>query len=231
MSMAQVLPATSPPQTSRSASPYLDHAGLQHAAAPGSSFMEDVTPLQKNPSIPSYYRDFDNDAASPVSSQSSSPRYDYKSSLHSTPPSSISLDVREEDGEEDEDGLCFPTYGDSNSSSSQETLQTPQSTEKQSSSTEDSPPSPSASTPTNKSVPASPSIKPADDTAVHEEPSRQVDYLSHDWTEEDVSLSWRHVVANRRTYGELPRLENASWRTWTKSKYGLRTIRPESLNW
>jgi hypothetical protein len=32
-------------------------------------------------------------------------------------------------------------------------------------------------------------------------------------------------------YGQKSRLENASWRTWAKSKYRLRTISPETLNW
>ena len=70
-----------------------------------------------------------------------------------------------------------------------------------------------------------------DDTAVRQEPSRHVDYLSHDWAEEDIWTSWRHIVSKRKVYGERSRLENASWRTWTKSKYKLRTVSPETLNW
>ena len=71
-----------------------------------------------------------------------------------------------------------------------------------------------------------------DDTAVKLEPSRQVDFLSHNWREEDIWSSWRHIVSQRKTvYGERSRLENASWRTWTKSKYSLRTVAPERLNW
>lgn len=227
--MAQVLPATSPPQTSRSASPFLDHTGLQHAAAPGSSFAEDVASASKSASS-QYYHNFNADISSPTSSEISSPRYDYKSSLHSTPPSSISLDVREEEEQDgDEEGLCFPTYGDKGSKRGESTI--PRSADPRAPTVDQNSPSPYNPTPTKSSAPLSPSIKPADDTAVREEPSRQVDYLSHDWNEEDVSLSWRHVVANRRTHGELSRLENASWRMWTKSKYGLRTIKPERLNW
>ncbi|CAK3959871.1 hypothetical protein DOTSEDRAFT_68686 [Lecanosticta acicola] len=71
-----------------------------------------------------------------------------------------------------------------------------------------------------------------DDTAVKEEPSRQVDFLSHDWREEDIWSSWRHIVSQRKTvYGEKSRLENASWRTWAKTKFDLRTVSPERLNW
>lgn len=71
----------------------------------------------------------------------------------------------------------------------------------------------------------------ADDTAIREEPSQHVDYLSHNWREEDIWSSWRHIVSQRKVYGQRSRLENASWRTWAKSKYRLRTISPETLNW
>lgn len=71
----------------------------------------------------------------------------------------------------------------------------------------------------------------ADDTMIKQEPSRHVDYLSHDWREEDIWASWRHIVSQRSVYGQKSRLENASWRTWAKSKYRLRTVSPESLNW
>ncbi|KAK5722932.1 protein phosphatase regulator [Elasticomyces elasticus] len=71
----------------------------------------------------------------------------------------------------------------------------------------------------------------SDDTALRQEPKEHVDYLSHDWREEDIWSSWRHIVSQRRVYGQRSRLENASWRTWAKSKYHLRTISPETLNW
>jgi hypothetical protein len=63
-------------------------------------------------------------------------------------------------------------------------------------------------------------------------PSRQVDYLSHDWTEPDIWSSWRYVRKEKAGYLQnAARLENASWRTWAKSKYKLKTITPETLNW
>ena len=71
----------------------------------------------------------------------------------------------------------------------------------------------------------------ADDTAIKQEPSQHVDYLSHDWREEDVWSSWRHIVSQRKVYGQQSRLENAAWRTWVKSKYHLPTVSPETLNW
>lgn len=70
-----------------------------------------------------------------------------------------------------------------------------------------------------------------DDTAVSNKPSRQVDYLSHDWAEEDIWTSWRYIVSKRGEYSNSARLENASWRTWMKAKNNLKTISPESLNW
>lgn len=70
-----------------------------------------------------------------------------------------------------------------------------------------------------------------DDTALSTRPSRQVDYLSHDWREEDIWSSWRYVVTRRGEFPNSARLENASWRTWMKAKNNLKTISPETLNW
>ncbi|KAK7421024.1 protein phosphatase regulator [Neonectria punicea] len=70
-----------------------------------------------------------------------------------------------------------------------------------------------------------------DDTAISTRPSRQVDYLSHEWQEEDIWSSWRYIVTRRGEFANSARLENASWRTWMKAKNGLKTISPESLNW
>jgi len=63
-------------------------------------------------------------------------------------------------------------------------------------------------------------------------PSLQVDYLSHDWQEPDIWSSWRYIRKEKAGYPQNGvRLENASWRTWAKSKYKLKTISPETLNW
>ncbi|KAJ4037456.1 protein phosphatase regulator [Fusarium oxysporum] len=70
-----------------------------------------------------------------------------------------------------------------------------------------------------------------DDMAVSSRPSHQVDYLSHDWREEDIWSSWRYVVMRRGDLSDSERLENAVWRTWIKAKYDLTTISPETLNW
>ncbi|CZR56624.1 uncharacterized protein PAC_06513 [Phialocephala subalpina] len=70
-----------------------------------------------------------------------------------------------------------------------------------------------------------------DDTMVRDQPSRNVDYLCHDWEEEDIWSSWKHIVSIRKAYGNTGRLENALWRAWTKSQYRLKTVPPETLNW
>ncbi|OJD34175.1 protein phosphatase type 1 complex subunit hex2 [Diplodia corticola] len=63
------------------------------------------------------------------------------------------------------------------------------------------------------------------------DPSRHVDYLSQDWHEDDICSSWRHITVNRHQYGQVSRLENASWRAWAKSRFQLATVLPETLNW
>jgi hypothetical protein len=70
-----------------------------------------------------------------------------------------------------------------------------------------------------------------DDMAVSSRPSHQVDYLSHDWREEDIWSSWRYIVMRQGDLSDSERLENAVWRTWIKAKYNLTTISPETLNW
>lgn len=62
-------------------------------------------------------------------------------------------------------------------------------------------------------------------------PSICVDYLSHNWTEEDVWASWRNMTRHKHEIANGVRLENASWRTWNKQRNKLRTISPETLNW
>lgn len=70
-----------------------------------------------------------------------------------------------------------------------------------------------------------------DDNTIKPEPSRHVDYLSHEWKEEEIWSSWRYMVSKRDVYQNSARLENASWRTWAKCKYKLKTVSPEKLNW
>lgn len=58
-----------------------------------------------------------------------------------------------------------------------------------------------------------------------------VDYLSHQWAEEDVWRSWRNMTRHKFEISNGLRLENASWRTWWKQRNKLKTISPETLNW
>ncbi|PQE18731.1 phosphatase type 1 complex subunit Hex2 Reg1 protein [Rutstroemia sp. NJR-2017a BBW] len=70
-----------------------------------------------------------------------------------------------------------------------------------------------------------------DDTAVQVQPSHHVDYLAHDWPEEDLWASWKYVQSNRSAYENSRRLENASWRCWAKKRSNLKTIAPETVDW
>jgi Fungal protein of unknown function (DUF1752) len=58
-----------------------------------------------------------------------------------------------------------------------------------------------------------------------------VDYLSHQWAEEDVWRSWRSMTRHKYEIANGLRLENASWRTWWKQRNKLKTVSPETLNW
>jgi hypothetical protein len=163
-----------------------------------------------------------------------SPSSSRTSSLRSTPSSSLSLDTKSDESSSEDDSLSFPNYGASSR------YRKPASFHIEATNL----------TPTTASLPRTPSPSPADavssdtplttpdplpmsedDTAVRKEPSHHVDYLSYDWREEDIWSSWRHIVEHRRIYGERSRLENASWRTWAKSQFKLKTVSPDSLNW
>ncbi|KAL2158537.1 hypothetical protein VTH06DRAFT_4304 [Thermothelomyces fergusii] len=83
------------------------------------------------------------------------------------------------------------------------------------------------------SRPGSPELpeRAEDDIAIRPLPSHHVDYLSHNWREEDIWSSWKLVVSRRSDYSNAARLENASWRTWMKAKNNLGTVSAETLNW
>lgn len=82
-------------------------------------------------------------------------------------------------------------------------------------------------------MPLTPDLKERaeDDIAVRPQPSRHVDYLSHNWREEELWMSWKFIVSRRGDYANAARLENASWRTWWKNKNNLKTVNPLELNW
>lgn len=70
-----------------------------------------------------------------------------------------------------------------------------------------------------------------DDSSYSIQPEGQVDYLSHEWREEDVWSSWRSMTRQKNAIANGMRLENASWRTWWKQRNKLPTVSPETLNW
>ncbi len=76
------------------------------------------------------------------------------------------------------------------------------------------------------------SFIPYDDCDIIEEPQEHVDYLSYNWKESELIISWKNISSTKNCFiTNLERLENASWRTWMKSKYTLKTVTPESVNW
>ena len=59
-----------------------------------------------------------------------------------------------------------------------------------------------------------------------------VDYLSHDWKrDEDIWITWKIISRQKRKLENGIRLENASWRAWSKRRYNLKTANPNKLNW
>ncbi|KAI1263037.1 protein phosphatase type 1 complex subunit Hex2/Reg1 [Xylariaceae sp. FL1019] len=161
-------------------------------------------------------------------------------SYTSTPVTNLSLDGQCEDDTDDpsQDALLLSEYGDNpyfmaleDELESLEDLEPPPSPQTGDSYTIS--PTDQATSSSGTSRPGSPVAveQPQDDTAVKQHPTQHVDYLSHDWREEDIWSSWRYIISKRREFANAPRLENASWRTWMKSKYNLKTISPETLNW
>lgn len=71
-----------------------------------------------------------------------------------------------------------------------------------------------------------------DDTYLQHPPTEHVDYLTHQWEEEDVCASWRKIVADRQGPNDLQaRLENASWRSWTQMRLHLDLLPAETIHW
>lgn len=179
------------------------------------------------------FDDHSNDSTTP-----SSPRTIQVStadlSCSSTPASHLSLSTDNDDCEEsilrrldnDNDDIVFPDYNGFHTPTPEE-LEPPPSPRTATSDGNDT--STTTSDPHTPDV--SDTVPAADDTAVGVQPTRHVDYLSHDWREEDIWSSWKHIVANRDGFTNSARLENASWRTWIKAKNNLKTISPETLNW
>ena len=167
-------------------------------------------------------------SSAPSSPRLAQPDFSNQPSYTSTPSSSLSLDEQCEEQDED---IEFPSYNDKEYYEGHNDVEFPSSAEPRvvgpvPRSASDSAIHDSSSNDVPKVTPTA-----GDDSSIKSEPTRHVDYLSHNWKEEDIWSSWRHIVAKRKVYSNGPRLENASWRTWGKSKYRLKTVSPEALNW
>ncbi|OCK97048.1 uncharacterized protein K441DRAFT_28256 [Cenococcum geophilum 1.58] len=224
--MTEVLPAQLPDGQS-----YFSNSPLRRSSASHSSFVG--SPPSYSSSRRSNYTHSEHRSSSLSSSAPSSPRasstnLSQASSFQSTPASSISPETKL-DADDEDDEIAFPGYSDSRSFDRDREFDPPSSPSSYNTVITPSPIDDDAISPTTSSPDPLPVSE--DDTAIRHEPSQHVDYLSHEWEEEDIWSSWRHIVSKRRIYGERSRLENASWRTWAKSKYKLKTVTPETLNW
>ncbi|EGP92145.1 unnamed protein product [Zymoseptoria tritici ST99CH_3D7] len=207
---------------------YYENSGMRHESPTSSSLFLDTRSLSSSPKPSStphaeHQERLFKSASSPSLSPSNASSYTSISNATST-ASSVASDTSIDTD------ISFPNYDDVPyshddgvySMASSETI------------CEDSNDDRTESTTTDTTRSDSPLLTPtvADDTAIKEQPSQQVDFLSHDWREEDIWSSWRHIVSQRKSvYGEKSRLENASWRTWAKTKFDLETVSPERLNW
>ncbi|KAJ4359343.1 protein phosphatase regulator [Ascochyta clinopodiicola] len=160
------------------------------------------------------------------------------SSLQSASSSSLSLDTRLDESSSEDDGLTFPDYARNPSAYIKATDAWDHTNAPSIKMVgEQLPPFDPHTTAEGTLYSDTPLTTPdpvpisEDDSAVRKEPSHHVDYLSYEWREEDIWSSWRHIVEHRSVYGERSRLENASWRTWAKSQFKLKTVSPETLNW
>lgn len=178
-------------------------------------------------------------SSAPSSPRFNQPEFSNLPSFTSTPSSSFSFDescsVGEDSDDDSDDEIKFPSFDNESTyevmRKSKLDLEPHKSPDLISSDTI----TPSASE-SSVATPSlhdfhDPQITAGDDTAVKREPTKQVDYFSHNWKEEDIWSSWRYVVAKRKTFSNSLRLENASWRAWTKNKYRLKTVSPDSVDW
>ncbi|KAL8943525.1 MAG: hypothetical protein Q9216_000983 [Gyalolechia sp. 2 TL-2023] len=231
--MAQVLSFPSQPD----GAPHFGDSSLQHSSSHSSLLLHTSVVYSSNNQKSGYsHLGFDNrpsnslPSSAPSSPPPSQPQFSNQPSYTSTPSSSLSLD---EECSLDNEDIHFPSYGDNTFIAPGLATESPNSPKCSSSEI----PTPSDSVPSgsshlNKEATKTGASGPAgDDMDLKEEPTRHVDYLSHNWKEEDIWTSWRHIVARRNSYSNSTRLENASWRTWAKSKYRLKTVSPETLNW
>lgn len=222
--MAEVLAAPRAPDGPS----FYQSSGLRRSHPSSSSLFLDSPALSTSPrnppATPPNAEHLERISTPPSSSPASSPQtssFDF-SNFDSNPSTPASSGISLEQKYGGHDDMDFPDYGGVQFYHQSEDFDASQSSDE---------PVESTTTDTTRSDSPLPTPTVQDDTAIKQQPKQHVDYLSHDWREEDIWSSWRHIVSQRRVYGQRSRLENASWRTWAKSKYHLRTVSPETLNW
>ena len=70
-----------------------------------------------------------------------------------------------------------------------------------------------------------------DDSVAQPRPQVNVDYLSHDWQEEDLWMSFRYLKSSPRDTRNQDRMENALWRTWAQKQRDLDRTNPLTIGW
>lgn len=203
---------------------YLDNEPLPGIKSPMLDYLVGDCPSPLDSSAPSSI------PASPEFAPATADHYPCTPTTLSSLSLNASYDGHDDDGEEpSDDGIILPAFDSSSSTPKPgEILQQQRSLPDPNDSEDSSSDPASVEDPARGPIPHQPA---ADDASIEAEPSRHVDYLSHEWKEEDIWASWRYVVARRHVYSNGLRLENASWRSWAKSKYRLGIISPETLNW
>ncbi|RVX69197.1 hypothetical protein B0A52_07173 [Exophiala mesophila] len=199
------------------ASSYQDLTDLDDSLSFGTpkEHLPPCPPHQYAPSFPE-----SGPSTAPSSPQLTYSSYSRQGSYASTPASSLSLDQR--DCIDEDDDMAFPAF-----ESSDHCLTSMPQSHPQIEQEEQSTPVSGPSNEPNQLAPRT----TRDDQAIEAEPTSHVDYLSHEWKEEDIWRSWSYVVHRRGNLANGTRLENASWRSWVKAKNRLKTISPETLNW
>jgi hypothetical protein len=197
-------------------------------SSPNLPFLDDPTPSGDSPQQQTPGPDLHDNRSFPDSGlcttlsfpQLSCSSTSHQGSYNSNPTISLSLHIRYDTGEDGD--LGFPSYEASG-------LPTKQAQITQTSPKQDD-------HPTQLAAPVIETAThlyktPRDDQDLLPEPTSHVDYLSHEWNEEDIWLSWSYVIHRRETLANHVRLENALWRSWMKNKNHLTTMPPEALNW
>ena len=70
-----------------------------------------------------------------------------------------------------------------------------------------------------------------DDSMITHEATQNVDYLSPEWTDEDIWDTRRYIQQRKAQLKNYRRLENALWRGWSKQGKKLPYFPPQLIQW